>query len=243
MKLNISELTTTFPNFRVAAITATGLTIPPERPEELNRLISERQAAARAAWTGTDLSEIPGVATWRAAYRAFGIKKTSYRSSVERIVKNALGERPLPRINGFVDAYNAVSLAHVMPAGADDLDKVTGDLFFRYAREGDSFVDMAAIGEEDAEGAGPAEDPPKQGEVVFADEAHVLCRRWNWRQDARSLVSTETRRAILTIQANGPGDLDAAIADATDLIGRFCKATLHVTIADRMRPVVDLIYP
>ena len=36
-----------------------------------------------------DLSAIPGVAAWRSAYRAFGIKKTSYRSSVERLVKHA----------------------------------------------------------------------------------------------------------------------------------------------------------
>ncbi len=84
-------------------------------------------------------------------------------------------------MNAFVDLYNAVSLAHVLPLGADDLDKVTPPLAFRYAREGDSFLDMAEEGEQP--------EAPKPGEVVYADAAHVLCRRWNWRQDARTLIT------------------------------------------------------
>ncbi|WP_407049979.1 B3/4 domain-containing protein [Methyloraptor flagellatus] len=242
MKLDIRELAAAFPDFRVAVLVAEDLAIPAERPDALDRLIAEREAAARVHWGGTELSQIPGVAAWRAAYKAFGIKKTSYRSSVERIMKNALAERPLPRINGFVDAYNAVSLTHVFPAGADDLDKVVGDIAFRYSREGDSFVDMAGEGGE-GEGdtpAGPVEDPPKPGEVVFADATHVLCRRWNWRQDARTLVSPATRRAVLTIQSNGAGDLDAAVADAADLIGRVCGGRISVAFADAGAGLIDL---
>ena len=46
-------------------------------------------------------------------------------------------------------------------------------------------------------------DPPKAGEVVYADEEKVLCRRWNWRQDARSVIRPDTRRAVVTLQGNG----------------------------------------
>ena len=170
MRIDISEISPAFPDFRVAAVVASGLAIPPTRPAELAALISERESACRARWQGTELSEIPGVAVWRAAYRAFGIKKTSYRCSVERLVKNVLADRPLPEINAFVDAYNAVSLTHVMPAGADDFAYIVGDIAFRYARPGDTFLDMAGEG-------GPVSDPPKDGEVVYADAEKVLCRR------------------------------------------------------------------
>lgn len=234
MKLSVAELTGTFPDFRVAAVVATDLTIAPSRSPELNAIIEAAEAECRARWSGMELSEIPGIAAWRRAYRAFGIKRTSYRSSVERLVKNALAGRPLPAINAFVDSYNAVSLAHVLPLGADDLDKVTGDVAFRYARAGDTFVDMAA-----EEGEDP-NDPPKEGEVVYADAAHVLCRRWNWRQDARSLVSPQTRRAIVTLQANGAGDLDAAAGMLCDLIARFCGGQTQVAIADRDHPVAEI---
>ena len=242
MRIDLSEIASTFPAFRVGVVVAERLTIPSERPDALDRSIGERQAALRRRYGGRELAEVPGILPWRLAYKVFGIKSTRYRCSVERLVKNTLADRPLPAINGYVDAYNAVSLTHVFPIGADDLDRVEGDIFFRFSRPDDSFVDMSG-GEDAAEGAGPAEDPPKPGEVVYTDAAKVLCRRWNWRQDARSLVSPATTRAILTVQSLGVGDLDAALADLTDLIGRFCGGRTAVTVADAADPVRDLAMP
>ena len=187
MQIDISDIAETFPDFRVGVVTATDLTIAEERPSGLDELIGKYEADCRRLWSDTTLAEIPGIAVWRSAYRAFGIKRTSYRSSVERLVKNTLAGRPLPAINSFVDAYNAVSLAHVMPAGADDLDHVVGDIAFRYSRPDDSFIDMARSDKAEDDDT-QVSDPPKQGEVVYADSEKVLCRRWNWRQDARSLV-------------------------------------------------------
>jgi DNA/RNA-binding domain of Phe-tRNA-synthetase-like protein len=232
--LSIADIAGRFPDFRVAAVVAETLAIPAERPPELDRLIAEREAAIRARYGGMELSAIPGVAAWRSAYRAFGIKRTSYRSSVERLVKNALAGRALPAINGFVDAYNAVSLTHVLCLGADDLDHVAGDLAFRVARPGDNFVDMGA-----EEGEDP-NDPPKDGEIVYADAEKVLCRRWNWRQDARSVITPATRRAVVTVQSNGAGDLDAAVADLVALIERFCGGRSTVAVADATTPVVRI---
>ena len=210
MRISIADITTAFPDYHVAFVVAEGLTIAPERPAALDALIARREEAARAKWSGTELAQIPGIVAWRAAYKAFGIKQTRYRSSVERLLKNVLAGRPLARVNAFVDLYNAVSLAHVLPLGADDLDRVTPRLAFRYAREGDSFVDMAEEGD--------APEAPKPGEVVYADAAHVLCRRWNWRQDARSLIMPETTRAVVTVQANGEGDVAAGADDLFDLV-------------------------
>src|SRR5262245_14546333 len=153
LSISIADIADAFPDYRVAVVAAEGLAIAAERPPELDCLIREREEAARARWAGTELSQIPGIAAWRAAYKAFGIKQTRYRSSVERLVKNVLAGRELGRINAFVDLYNAVSLAHVMPLGADDLDKVVPPLAFRTAREGDSFLDMSDM-TEDGE-AGP----------------------------------------------------------------------------------------
>lgn len=234
MQITIADITGAFPDYRVAVVIAEGLTIAPERPAALDALIAAREEAARARWGGTELSQIPGVAVWRAAYKAFGIKQTRYRSSVERLVKNVLADRPLARVNAFVDLYNAVSLAHVLPLGSDDLDKVVPPLAFRYAREGDSFVDMA-----DSE-AGEEPEAPKAGEVVYADADHVLCRRWNWRQDARSLITPATKRAVVTLQSNGAGDAAAAAADLVDLIGQFCDGQCRATILDKLQPSADL---
>jgi DNA/RNA-binding domain of Phe-tRNA-synthetase-like protein len=232
--LSIAALLPRFPDFRCAVVVAENLRIAPRRTPALDAVVAEREEACRAAWGGTELSDIPGVAAWRAAYKGFGIKRTSYRSSVERLVKRVKAGERLPEVNTLVDLYNAVSLAHVLCCGADDLDRVAPPLAFRFARGGDTFVDMGADAGEDPN------DPPKEGEVVYADARHVLCRRWNWRQDARTGIDPGTRRAVITIQANGPGDLDAAVADLTQLVGHYAGGALRVALADSARPTVAL---
>jgi len=224
MDATIADIIEDFSTFRVAVIVATGMVVADDRSPVLDDWAAMAEADIRDRYAGTPLSEIPGIRDWRAAYRAFGIKKTSYRCSVERLVKNALAGRPLPRINAFVDAYNAVSLKHVLPAGADDLDRVAGDIAFRYARPGDSFI---RLGDE----AG-TEAPPKTGEVVYADSEKVLCRRWNWSQDARSPVSSATTRAIVTVQSLGAVALDGAVEDLTALLAETCGADIAVTMLD-----------
>jgi DNA/RNA-binding domain of Phe-tRNA-synthetase-like protein len=186
--LSIADLTQKFPDFRVALVIADGLSIAPHRSPALQAEIADAEARCRVRWAGAELSAIPGVAAWRTAYRAFGIKKTSYRSSVERLLKRVLAGDALPNVNALVDLYNAASLEYGLCLGCDDRDKIDGDLAFRFSREGDTFLDMSA-----GEGEDP-NDPPKEGGVVFADARHVLCRRWNWCQD-RALAGHDADEA------------------------------------------------
>jgi DNA/RNA-binding domain of Phe-tRNA-synthetase-like protein len=230
-KLTIADLAQKFPQFCVALVIAEGLSVSPHRSPALQAEIAEAEARCRARWAAVELSAIPGVAAWRTAYRAFGVKKTSYRSSVERLIKRVLGGDALPNVNALVDLYNAASLDFALCLGCDDLDKIDGDLAFRFSRADDTFLDMSAGHGEDPN------DPPKDGEVVLADARHVLCRRWNWRQDARSLVTAETKRAALTVQSNGFGDVEAAAEAVVKGIARECGGTCRVFVADRERPM------
>jgi DNA/RNA-binding domain of Phe-tRNA-synthetase-like protein len=236
--LSIADVATRFPDFRVAVLLFESSGIPLQRTRRIEDYVAETMQICRARWNGTELSAIPGVAAWRRAYKGFGIKSTSYRSSVERLVKRVLAGDEIPRINAFVDLYNAVSLAHVLCLGADDLDRIqdpiNADLAFRFARDGDSFIDMAP-----AEGL-PAEQPPKSGEVVYAAGSTVLCRRWNWRQDARSVVGAQTRRIVLTIQSNGEGSVEAAAEALSALASSELAMTCKIAIADSAHPRVQL---
>ncbi len=232
MQADIATIIDRFPDLRIAVVIADGLAIPAERPGALDAEISAIEAEAAARFAETAMPDIPGVQVWREAYKAFGIKKTSYRCSVERLIRKVVRDGALARINPFVDAYNAVSLKHVFPLGADDLDHVTGNVCFRESRSGDSFL---ALGEEN-----PQDDPPKPGEIVYADEAKVLCRRWNWYQDARSPVAVGTSRAIVTVQSLGPGDLQAAVADLERLLAESCGGQTRHVVLDRHNPTLDL---
>jgi DNA/RNA-binding domain of Phe-tRNA-synthetase-like protein len=228
LKLSIEDIVERFPDFRVAFVIAEPLTIGLRGPA-LAEDIAAAEAECRRRWGGMELSAIPEIAAWRSAYKGFGVKRTSYRSSAERLIKRVIAGQPLPEINALVDLYNTVSLETGLCLGCDDLDKTFGDLAFRFSRPGDSFVDMGA-----EEGDDP-NDPPKEGEVVYADGRQVLCRRWNWRQDARTASSRETRRAVLTVQSNGVGDVEAAAARLSELIGRECGAGSRIERLDRTR--------
>src|ERR1700687_3723818 len=159
--LSIEDLIERFPEFRVAFVLAEPLSVAGRGPQ-LAKDIAAAEAECRRRWGGMELSAVPAAAAWRAAYKSFGIKKTSYRSSVERLIKRVLAGQPLPEINALVDLYNMVLVEAGLCLGVGHLDKASGDLVFRFSRPGDSFVDMGAEPGEDPN------DPPKEGEVVYA---------------------------------------------------------------------------
>lgn len=232
MRVSIEEIAEDFPDTRIGFVAAGRLRISPQRLPPLDAAIRAAEANTRAAHAGKELAAIPEIQDWRRAYKGFGIKKTSYRSSVERLVKNVLAGRDLARINNLVDAYNLISLQFIVPIGGDDLDKVVGPVCFRRARADDTFFALGSDGETD--------DPPKAGEVVYADAEKILCRRWNWYQDARSPVSTATRRAILTVQAQANADIETATHALCDALQVHCGAETRSVILSASLPEADL---
>jgi DNA/RNA-binding domain of Phe-tRNA-synthetase-like protein len=234
VSLDISDVIRNFPSFRVALIVAEDLAIRGERPRDLDAMIGDAETRIAADLAAIELADVPELRSWREAYKAFGVKKTSYRSSVERLLKNIQRGAGLPRVNALVDAYNMASAVHRMPIGADDLDRVTPPLAFRFSRPGDTFI---ALGDPTA-----AADPPKPGEVVYADAEKCLCRRWNWYQDARSAVGPQTTRAVLTVQSltADEAQLRAAAAELVGMIERYAGGRAAWGIADAARPGVSV---
>jgi DNA/RNA-binding domain of Phe-tRNA-synthetase-like protein len=232
--LDISEVAGSFPAFRVALVVADTLVIPAVRPPMLEAFVEETAARVARDLAGVELADVPELKAWRQTYRAFGVKKTSYRSSVERLLKNIQRSGGLPRVNALVDAYNAISALYRMPIGADDLDRVVPPLFFRYARPADTFV---ALGDPAA-----TPDPPQAGEVVYADAGKCLCRRWNWYQDGRSAIVPYTTRAVLTVQtlADDDGDLQRAASHLAELMAEFSGRHARWEIACAATPLVAI---
>jgi DNA/RNA-binding domain of Phe-tRNA-synthetase-like protein len=236
--LHIEEILPQFPTYRVALVVATDGAIAQERPQALAEYIASIEADCRSRYAGRELGDIPEVRRWRQTYKAFGVKKTSFRSSVERLLRRVIQGEGLPRINALVDAYNAISVAYRTPAGADDMDLLTPPLAYRYARDDDTFFTL---------GEGTLTlDPPERGEVVYADTAHVLCRRWNWRQDARSAITGRTRRVTLNIESL-EDETGAVVEDAASTLSGLlkvcCGARCAWAVADATHPVVSVAEP
>jgi DNA/RNA-binding domain of Phe-tRNA-synthetase-like protein len=236
---DISEVVERFPGFRVGMVVATGMRIETERPAALERQIAEAERATRLAiGEETPLGDVPELGVWRETYRQFGVKKTSFRSSVERLVKKARQGGELPHVNTLVDVYNLISLRYRMPLGADDLDKLVSPVGYRFARTNDSFIPLGEPAD--------VEDPPQPGEVVYADAGHVLCRRWNWLQDARSAITAETTRALMNVEAIEPASaarVEEATASLAELLAEFCSAATVWQVFDRHEPTGLLEIP
>jgi DNA/RNA-binding domain of Phe-tRNA-synthetase-like protein len=200
-----------FPGVLVGAVVARGLDNRTTRPELADRLRRAERAARERLGSGP-VAEHERIAPWREAYRAFGAKPSRYRSSLEALARRVLAGDKLPSINPLVDLYNRVSLDHLLPAGGEDLAAVVGTVRLRFASEGEAAVELLGDSEPRV---------PEPGEVIYADDAGAICRRWNWREAARTKLTPDTCDAILVLEALPPagrGELDAALADLAGAI-------------------------
>jgi len=207
-------------------VLARGVDNRPPRPDVAARLAQAAANAAAVLGEG-DVAAHPAVAPWRAAYGAFGVKPSKYRSSIESLLRSARAGRVAP-INPLVDLYNAVSLEHRLPCGGEDLLAVEGDIRLTRAEGSEHFVPLGAA----------AEEPPQRGEVVYADDAGVLCRCWNWREADRTKLTPATKDAFLCIEALPPVSSEAlggALAALAALVQEGLGGTLRVERLDRDR--------
>ncbi|NGO46030.1 B3/B4 domain-containing protein [Streptomyces ureilyticus] len=195
-----------FPDTLIALVTATGLRGREPWPHTTAALEDLEQQLADGTWQPADETD-PRIEAWHTAYRSFGTNPRRIRPSVDALGRRLAKKGSLPRINPPVDSYNAVSVRHGLPAGAFDLNHVTGDVDIRYADGTESFT---PLGEPDTV------ETPKPGEIIYADEVGVLTRHWNHRDAHRTRVtedSTHVAFVLETLHATRDGDLLKLAAD------------------------------
>ena len=111
------------PDYAALLIVAEGL-LPGPSDQASGALLADAEDRARKHLGGVRPEELPQVAQWREAFRAFGAKPQRTRPSVEALLRRV--EAGLPRIDRITDAYNAVSIACLLPVGGEDLARYSG---------------------------------------------------------------------------------------------------------------------
>ena len=211
------------PDYRALLVAVDGL-VPDATGPESEKLLQEAEAAARTALSTSPVDQIPEVAAWRAVYRAFGAKPNRTRNSLEALLRRA--ESGLPRVNALTDLYNAISVLHRIPLGGEDLDRYSGPPRLIRAAGAEPF-DTTASG-------APVTEHPEPGEVVWADDAGVTCRRWNWRQARRTQLRGNTTSALFILDALEPVTTAALSAAADDLAAQLVRLGPVVAVAHRL---------
>ncbi|MFD7622347.1 B3/4 domain-containing protein [Streptomyces sp. NPDC059802] len=194
-----------FPDTLIALVTATGMRGHEPWPDTAAALADLEQRLAEGTWQPADETD-PRIEAWHTAYRSFGTNPRRIRPSVDALGRRLAKKGALPRINPAVDSYNVVSVQHGLPAGAFDLDRVTGEVVIRRADGTESFT---PLGEPDTI------ENPKPGEIIYADTTDVLTRHWNHRDAHRTRVtedSTHVAFVLETLHAARDGHLLTAAA-------------------------------
>ncbi|MER5750449.1 phenylalanine--tRNA ligase beta subunit-related protein [Streptomyces sp. NPDC002088] len=203
------------PGFSHLAVEAHGLVNGPSTDGSA-ALLDDAAHRLAARLDGRAPHEDPHMAAWREVYTAFGSKPSRTRNSAEALAKRALSGAGLPRINLLVDLYNAISVAHLIPVGGEDMDLIQGGMRLVRATGDEDFVTVAG-GEE-------AVEHPDAGEVVWRDEEGVTCRRWNWRQGPRTRLTEATTSGVFLLEGMAPmpvPDVEAASAELAELLEKF----------------------
>lgn len=187
---------------------------------EISKLLREEEQNLRKKFEGMEVAEHPHIAPWREAYRKFGSKPRDFRSSIEALSRIVLRGSEIRKISKLVDLYNLISIKYLLPVGAEDLDKMEGDLVLGFAKGDESYT---PLGEEE-------NDPPQKGEVIYQDDKGVICRRWNWREGDRTKITNQTTNAIVMIESLAPIPKDVAeqaIRELAELIKKYCGGSVE----------------
>ncbi|GAA1214909.1 B3/B4 domain-containing protein [Prauserella alba] len=211
------------PDYRAVLLVVDGLA-PDADDGAADGLIAAAEAHARTLLANSPVDELPHIAAWREAYRAFGAKPQRTRNSLEALTRRA--EKSLPRVNALTDIYNAVSVLHQVPLGGEDLHAYDGPARLVRAT-GDEPFDTAAGGETVIE-------HPQPGEVVWRDGSGVTCRRWNWRQGRRTGLTDATTSALFIVDALAPMTDDALTSAADELADAVGQLGDRVGITRRL---------
>jgi len=262
IELSIVDILPQFPEFRVAVGLLAGIA-PAEAPTPgVRALVHYVERDVQASLAERDLEKLPEIVRWRAAFRAverdvqaalaeleklpeddprralyrgFGAKKIVYRNSSEALLRRLKAGEPLPRAVPLLDLCAAVSVRFRVAVCADDLAALKSPLAFRFAGEGERFLD----GSQEP----PVEDLAPPREVIYADAEKILARRWNWRQDARSRIRPATREAVVvfeTLEPDGETRLQGAIGLFRHHAESGLGAKTHWAIASKAMPSLTL---
>ncbi len=199
----------------------------------IRRLLDMSSESLRARFRGSKVKESEAFLPYREAMRRVGINPNKFPSSIEALAgRIAKGGKP-PFINNAVALANAVSLTHLLPMGAHDIQALDDDMTVRFSVSGDVFAPFGTDTEERL-------DP---GELVYAVGHRVKTRRWIWRQSELGKVTERSTHIFFPIDGFGLLNLDritAALEELASRLKEYFACDVRTGLVDRESPVFPL---
>ena len=216
-----------FPQFCRGIVTASG--IDNSRPcPELEELLRQQEEVMRQD-PAMDPAAHPRLLAWKDAYRRFGSNPNKFTPSIVFLSKQVKSGKAVRSISPAVDAFNIISIRHIIPCGGDDMDSVEGDVTLGRAGGDETFAPIFK----------PEEiERPEPGEVIYVNRLtkRVLCRRWNWRNGDFSKILPGTRNLAINVDgmipAIGRREIEEAAESLKKLLLQYCGGTITIYYLD-----------
>lgn len=187
-----NEFWSLFPEAQISVLVVKGLdnTVDESKDPYFKTLLDKGAKRAEDFISDDNFTQNDVIQEWRQAFSKFKTKKGA-RSSIEALLKRVSQGREFNPINPLVDIYNSVSLSYAVPCGGEDANKIVGNLHLGQAKGGEPFFPLGA--ENDA--------PALPEEIIYYDDEGAVCRCLNWREAQRTMLTEETKDAVLVIEA------------------------------------------
>ena len=203
-------------------------------PPALLTAYQAQQLDTRNKIGDTPMPELPSVQAWRNAFRSFGVKPTQYRSAIEALLRRLMKHGDIPSINTLVDIANLVSIRYTLPVAAFDTRSLEFPVCVRFSDGTEHFTPLHQT----------ESVHPDLGEVIFSDQVKtVIARRWCWRQSAESASRSDTRSAIITVEAlhpNARADVESALEDLQTFLREHSGGKFVSGILDQRQPNLEI---
>lgn len=184
-----------------------------ENNEKLWNIIDEKAKKIENSVPVKTINTIKNIANSRAAYKSFGKDPSRYRLSSEALYRRIARGIGLYRVNNVVDINNLISLNSAYSVGTYDLDKISGDIHFTIAEEGETYA-----------GIGKGELNISNLPVFYDDKGKFGSTTSD---SIRAMITTDSKHILMNIISfNGEEELDKYMDEACEYLEKYADGKI-----------------
>lgn len=184
-----------------------------EKNEKLWNIIDEKAKEIENNVPVKRINTIKNIADSRVAYKAFGKDPSRYRLSSEALYRRISRGLGLYKVNNVVDINNLISLNSAYSVGTYDLDKISGDIHFTIAEEGETYVGIG------------------KGELNIANLPVFYDNKGKFgsttSDSVRAMITTDAKHILMNIISfNGDEDLYKYMDEACEYLEKYADGKI-----------------
>lgn len=200
---------------------------------EIYDLLEMSIAEVAERFSSVKAKTVPEIMCYRDAFTALGMNPNKFLSSIETMAARVEKGKGFPHINPVVDLANAISLRHLIPLGAHDIDSLSGDIRVRFSQAGDRFIPFGETEEEIL----------VTGELIYSVGDRVRTRRWIWRQSEQGKVTEASSNIFFPLDGFAGVNYQSLIKARDELaeyLHNLLGAEVGVGLVDSCQPEMEL---